>query len=115
LKYILFIVRVKDLEKRQKEFLKNVMELGELPEEEDLRSFLSSKGYTLYECKSCGKLIFHDGYEFWNLSECCDDNSKLVDDGLLCEVCYSKTFENLKHWIFFKPTWFKEVDFRLKE
>ncbi|MCS7308534.1 MAG: hypothetical protein NZ526_08320, partial [Aquificaceae bacterium] len=71
----------------------------------------SSKGCTLYRCLSCERLIFHDQHEFWNLSECCDDNSKLVEGGLLCEVCYSRTPENMKNWVFFRPTYYRDVDF----
>ncbi len=105
-------MKIDQLSNKQKEFLKTVFDLDHLPEDQDLESFLESKGCRLYRCKSCGKLIFHDNYEFWNLTDCCDDNSKLVEDGVLCEVCYSKTAENLKHWIFFRPTWVKDVDFR---
>uniref|UniRef100_A0A7C2ZHX5 Uncharacterized protein n=1 Tax=Hydrogenobacter sp. TaxID=2152829 RepID=A0A7C2ZHX5_9AQUI len=104
-------MRIREFEERQKEFLKNVFELENLPEDMELEEFLASKGCRLYECLSCGKLIFHDNYEFWNLTDCCDDNSKLTQEGLLCEVCYSKTPENLKHWVFFKPTYYKEVEF----
>ncbi len=35
----------------------------------------------------------------------------LMEGGLLCEVSYSKTPENLKHWIFFRPTYYKDVSF----
>ncbi len=106
-------MKIYELSEKQREFLKTVFEIQELPEEKDLEEFLSSKSCKLYQCKSCGKLIFHDNYEFWNLTDCCDDNSKLVDDGLLCEVCYSKTAENLKDWIFFRPTWVKDVNFKI--
>ncbi|MCS7170729.1 MAG: hypothetical protein NZ851_00265 [Aquificaceae bacterium] len=106
---------VKDLEERQKEFLKTVFELEKLPEEMELEDFLSSKGCKLYSCLGCEKLIFHDNYEFWNLTECCDDNSKLTEKGLLCEVCYARTPENLKDWIFFKPTYYKDVEFNIKK
>lgn len=105
-------MKINELSARQKDFLKNVFELEELPESMDLEAFLRSKGCTLYECLGCGKLIFHDNYEFWNLTDCCDDNSKLVEGGVLCEVCYSKTPENLKHWIFFRPTYYKDVEFK---
>ncbi|GBC88078.1 hypothetical protein HRbin13_00195 [bacterium HR13] len=109
---LLFDVRIHELTHQQKEFLKRILDVEELPEEEDVASFLSSKGFTLYECVGCGKLVFHDNYEFWNLSECCDDNSKLTKEGLLCEVCYSRSPENLKDWILFKPSWVKHVDFK---
>ncbi|MFN3976087.1 MAG: hypothetical protein ACK4LT_03385 [Aquificaceae bacterium] len=104
-------MKIGELEERQREFLKNIFELESLQEEMELEEFLSSKGCRLYRCLSCGKLIFHDNYEFWNLTDCCDDNSKLTQEGLLCEVCYSKTLENLKHWIFFRPTYYREVEF----
>ncbi len=104
-------MKIKELEHRQKEFLKNILEVDDLPEDMELEDFLSSKGYKLYECISCGKLILHDNYEFWNLTECCDDNSKLTEKGLLCELCYSKSPENMKHWIFFKPTYYKSIEF----
>lgn len=102
---------IKDLSEKQKEFLKNVFEVEVLPEEKDLKDFLEEKGCVLYECKGCGKLIFHDNYEFWNLTDCCDDNSKLVEDGVLCEVCYAKSPENMKYWLLFKPNWYQKVDF----
>jgi len=102
---------VRELSERQKEFLKTVFELEELPEDKELKEFLEERGCVLYECKGCGKLIFHDNYEFWNLTDCCDDNSKLVEGGVLCEVCYARTPENLKDWIFFRPAWYKRVDF----
>ncbi|MFN3598473.1 MAG: hypothetical protein ACK4VK_01875 [Aquificaceae bacterium] len=102
-------MNIKDLNQKQVEFLKTILEVEELPE--DLEGFLASKGYRVYECIGCGKLILHDNYEFWNLTDCCDDNSKLTERGLLCEVCYSKTPENMKHWIFFKPTYYKDVEF----
>ncbi len=104
-------MKLKDLSDKQKEFLKNVFELEDLPEDKDLEAFLEEKGCKLYECISCGKLIFHDNYEFWNLTECCDDNSKITPKGLLCEVCYSKSPENLKHWIMYRPPWAQKVDF----
>ena len=104
-------MRLSDLNRRQREFLKNVFEIENLPEDVDLNEFLESKGCKLYQCIGCGKLIFHDNYEFWNLTDCCDDNSKLVERGLLCEVCYSKSPENLKNWIFFRPNWIRSVDF----
>ncbi|WP_096600580.1 hypothetical protein [Hydrogenobacter hydrogenophilus] len=104
-------MKIRELTNQQKDFLKRILEVEDLPEGEDISAFLQLKGYTLYECINCGKLIFHDNYEFWNLSECCDDNSKLTDKGLICEVCYSKSFENLKDWVFFRPTWIKDVDF----
>ena len=106
-------MKVGDLSDKQKEFLKTVFELESLPEDEDLEAFLEEKGCKLYECISCGKLIFHDNYEFWNLTECCDDNSKITPKGLLCEVCYSKSPENLKHWIMYRPPWAQKVDFDL--
>ncbi|MCS7262584.1 MAG: hypothetical protein N3C13_04175 [Aquificaceae bacterium] len=106
-------MKIQELQPKQKDFLKTVFELEVLPEEEELEEFLRSKGCELYACLSCGKLVFHDHYEFWNLSDCCDDNSKLVEGGLLCEVCYSRSPENMKHWILFKPTYYKEVEFRL--
>ena len=102
---------IKGLSGKQKEFLKNVFELEELPEDKELKEFLEEKGSALYECKGCGKLIFHDNYEFWNIMDCCDDNSKLVEGEVLCEVCYARTPENLKDWIFFRPTWYQKVDF----
>ncbi len=101
-----------DLSERQREFLKNVFELEDIPEDKELEDFLKERGCELHECISCGKLIFHDGYEFWNLSECCDDNSKITPKGLLCEVCYARSPENMKHWILFKPSWFGNVEFR---
>jgi|GEM_PF-564220 len=104
-------MEIKELTQKQKDFLKNLFEIEELPEDMELEEFLASKGCKLYECLSCGKLVFHDNYEFWNLTDCCDDNSKLVEGGLLCEVCYSRTPENLKHWIFFRPTYYKDVSF----
>ncbi|NPB07944.1 MAG: hypothetical protein GXN96_03340 [Aquificae bacterium] len=103
---------IKELSPKQKEFLKNIFELEELPEEKELEEFLEERGCRLYSCKECGKLVFHDNYEFWNLSECCDDNSKLLPTGeLLCEVCYSKSPENMKHWFFYRPPWLQKVDF----
>lgn len=102
---------VRELSDKQKEFLKNVFELKELPEDTELRDFLKSMGCELYECIGCGNLVFHDNYEFWNLTECCDDNSKLTQRGLLCEVCYSRSPENMRYWISFKPSWYKDVDF----
>ncbi|HIQ30861.1 MAG TPA: hypothetical protein EYH49_01675, partial [Aquifex aeolicus] len=84
-------MRLGELSKKQKEFLRTVFEEEDLREDKELGDFLKERGCELHECISCGKLIFHDGYEFWNLSECCDDNSKLTDRGLLCEVCYSKS------------------------
>ncbi len=104
-------MKLSDLSKKQREFLRNVFELESLPEETDLEEFLTEKGCKLYECIECGKLIFHDDYEFWNLSECCDDNSKITPKGLLCEVCYARSPENMKHWIAFRPSWYKDVDF----
>lgn len=106
-------MKISELTKKQIEFLKNVLEEDILDLNQELEPFLSSKGYKLYNCKGCDVMIIHDNYEFWNLSECCDDNSKLTDDGLLCEVCYSKTYENLKHWVFFRPSHFKAVDFKM--
>ncbi|SHK19232.1 hypothetical protein [Thermocrinis minervae] len=106
-------MKLKELSEKQREFLKTTFELDELDQELELEDFLASKGCKLYNCLSCGKLIFHDGYEFWNLTDCCDDNSKLVENGLLCEVCYSRTPENMKDWIFFRPTWVKNVDFKI--
>jgi len=100
-----------ELSERQKEFLKTVFDLRDLPENKDLEGFLEEKGCRLYRCIECGKMIFHDEYEFWNLSECCDDNSTITHRGLLCEVCYARSPENLKHWILFKPQWHKNVDF----
>ncbi len=105
-------MKLGELSEKQLDFLKNVFELESLPTEEELEDFLNSKGCKLYTCESCGKLIFHDNYEFWNLDECCDDNSKLTDTGVLCEVCYSRTPENMKDWLFFKPSWYKDVDFQ---
>ncbi|RLJ70571.1 hypothetical protein BCF55_0847 [Hydrogenivirga caldilitoris] len=102
---------ISELSKKQRDFLKGVFELSELPEEAELREFLREKGCELYECMECGSLIFHDNYEFWNLSECCDDNSKLTQKGLLCEVCYAKSPENMKYWVAFRPSWYKDVDF----
>jgi len=104
-------MRIKELSEKQKEFLKTVFSVNELPEESELGGFISQKGCKLMECVSCGKLIFHDDYEFWNLTDCCDDNSKITERGLLCEVCYSRSPENLRHWIMFKPTWYKNVEF----
>jgi len=104
-------MRIAELSEKQKEFLKNVFELSELPEDRDLEDFLKERGCELYECIECGNLVFHDNYEFWNLSECCDDNSKLTPKGLLCEVCYSKSPENVRYWVMFKPSWYKDVDF----
>ncbi|ADC89602.1 hypothetical protein Thal_0970 [Thermocrinis albus DSM 14484] len=104
-------MRLSELSDRQREFLKNIFELDHLPDT-TLEEFLKEKGCHLMECLGCGCLIFHDGYEFWNLTECCDDNSKLVEGGVLCEICYSRSAENLKHWIFFRPTFVKEVDFK---
>ncbi|NPA32390.1 MAG: hypothetical protein GXO04_02050 [Aquificae bacterium] len=104
-------MKIKELSEKQKEFLKNIFEIDELPEEEELSRFLRERNCELYECLGCGKLIFHDNYEFWNLSDCCDDNSKLVRDGLLCEVCYAKSPENMRHWIMFLPSWYQRVDF----
>ncbi len=104
-------MRISELTERQREFLKTIFELEELPLEEEVESFLESKGCKLYTCDGCGKLVFHDNYEFWNLSECCDDNSKLTKEGLLCEVCYSRTPENMKDWLFFRPSWYQGVDF----
>jgi len=103
-----------ELSERQREFLKTVFEIEELPLDQELEEFLNSKGCKLYSCLGCGKLIFHDNYEFWNLTDCCDDNSKLVEGGLLCEVCYGKSAENLKDWILFRPTYMKPVEFRGK-
>ena len=102
---------IKELTEKQKEFLKNVFVVEELHEEKELEEFLKEKNCVLYECKGCGRLIFHDNYEFWNLTDCCDDNSKLVEDGLLCEVCYARSPENIKHWIFFRPQWYNRVEF----
>ncbi|MEN3033523.1 MAG: hypothetical protein ABDH18_00855 [Aquificaceae bacterium] len=106
-------MKITELTQKQIEFLKNVFEEDNLDITQDLEAFLNSKGCKLYRCKSCGVMVFHDNYEFWNLSECCDDNSKLVEDGLLCEVCYSRTYENFKSWVFFRPSHFRAVDFRL--
>ncbi len=105
-------MRLEELSERQREFLLNVFEIEDLPLGQELEDFLASKGCKLYSCLGCGKLIFHDNYEFWNLSDCCDDNSKLVDEGLLCEVCYGKSPENLKDWILFKPTYINSVEFK---
>jgi len=110
IKYI--SMKLGELSQRQRDFLKGVFELEELPLDQELEEFLKAKGCKLYSCLGCGKLIFHDNYEFWNLSDCCDDNSKLVDGGLLCEVCYGKSAENLKDWIFFRPNYVKVVEFR---
>lgn len=104
-------MKVGELNTKQKDFLKSLFEVEELPEDMELEVFLSSKGCRLYRCLSCGRLIFHDNYEFWNLSDCCDDNSRLVESGLLCEVCYSRTPENMKDWILFRPTYCREVVF----
>ncbi len=103
-------MEVGSLTERQREFLKSILEVEEI---EDIESLIRSRGYSLYQCVSCGRRILHDGYEFWNLTDCCDDNSKLVNNGVICEACYSKSFENLKDWILFKPTWMKDVEFRL--
>jgi len=107
-------MKVKELSQKQIEFLKTVFELEDLPLDQEVEEFLESMGCKLYQCLSCRKLIFHDNYEFWNLSDCCDDNSKLVADGLLCEVCYGRSAENMKDWIFFKPTYLKTVEFKGK-
>ncbi len=104
-------MRIGELSEKQKEFLKGVFELETLPEDKELVEFLKERGCELYECMECGSLVFHDNYEFWNLSECCDDNSKLTPKGLLCEVCYSKSPENMKYWVMFKPSWYGSVDF----
>ncbi len=101
-----------ELSEKQREFLKTVFELEDLPRDKELEEFLRERGCELHECVECGKLVFHDNYEFWNLSECCDDNSKLTERGLLCEVCYSKSPENMKYWIAFRPGWFNNVDFK---
>ncbi len=104
-------MKIRELSEKQVEFLKTVFELDSLPQDVELEEFLRSKDCVLYKCEGCGKLIFHDNYEFWNLSECCDDNSKLTETGLLCEVCYSKSPENMKDWLFFRPSWYQGVDF----
>ena len=104
-------MRISELSEKQREFLKNVFEVEELPQDMELSDFLKQKGCELYKCAECGKLVFHDNYEFWNLSECCDDNSKLTPRGLLCEVCYSRSPENMKHWVAFRPSWYKDIDF----
>ncbi|MEZ0360833.1 MAG: hypothetical protein ABWK04_02885 [Hydrogenobacter sp.] len=104
-------MRISELTQKQRKFLREVLGFENLPEDEHLDPFLGSRGFMLYRCNSCGKLIIHDGYEFWNLSECCDDNSKLMPEGVLCEVCYARSFENLKDWILFRPSWVKDVDF----
>ncbi len=99
--------------KEQIEFLSNVLE-QELTEENAL-DIINQKGYKLYECKSCGKLILHDNYEFWNISDCCDDNSKITEDGsLMCEVCYSKSVENMMSWLNRRPSWAHEVKFNIR-
>lgn len=94
-------MRISELSEKQREFLKNVFELLELPENMELEDFLKERGCELYECVECGNLIFHD-------------NSKLTSKGLLCEVCYSKSPGSMRHWIMFKPSWYKDVDFDLK-
>ncbi|MDQ7039009.1 MAG: hypothetical protein Q9N26_07430 [Aquificota bacterium] len=104
-------MKIRDLSERQREFLKNVFEMEELPLDKDLEEFLREKGCVLHRCISCGKMVFHDGYEFWNLSECCDDNSKITHRGLLCEVCYARSPENMKYWVFFRPSWYGNVEF----
>ena len=108
-------MRIGELSERQREFLKRVFEESSLQPDRELEDFLRSKGCELYECISCGSLVFHDNYEFWNLTECCDDNAKLTPRGLLCELCYSRSPENMRHWIMFKPRWYGNVDFERGE
>jgi hypothetical protein len=107
-------MQLRELSERQREVLKTVLEIEGLPLDQELEEFLNSKGCKLYSHIGCGKLIFYDNYEFWNLTDCCDDNSKLVEGGLLCEVCYGKSAENLKDWILFRLTYMKPVKFRGK-
>lgn len=109
------IMRIGELTEKQRDFLRTVFEEEYLPEDLELEEFLKGKGCELYSCISCGSLVFHDNYEFWNLTECCDDNSKLTPRGLLCEVCYSRSPENMKHWIMFKPQWHRNVEFEMGE
>ncbi|GAB6077374.1 hypothetical protein [Hydrogenobaculum acidophilum] len=102
-----------EFSKGQLEFLSNILE--QEVTNENIESILKAKNYKLYECKSCGKLILHDNYEFWNITECCDDNSKIMDDGtLMCEVCYSRSFDNMMSWLNRRPEWTKEVKFDIK-
>ncbi len=101
---------IKELSRKQIEFLEGIFSENP-PGEEELEDYLERKGCKLYQCISCQKLIFHDNYEFWNLTDCCDDNSKITPKGLLCEVCYARSPENMKHWILFKPSWYKNVEF----
>lgn len=99
-----------DLSEKQIDFLRAVLDSPNASLEELLK-IIEEKNYKLYNCELCGILILHDNYEFWNITDCCDDNSKLTENGILCEVCYSKSFENLKDWVFFKPDWAKPVKF----
>ncbi len=99
-----------EFNKDQLEFLSNI--LDQEITNENVLDIINAKSYKLYVCKGCDKIILHDNYEFWNITECCDDNSKILDDGsLMCEVCYSKSFENMLSWLNRRPEWAKEVKF----
>jgi hypothetical protein len=38
-----------------------------------------------------------------------------MDDGtLMCEVCYSRSLENMMSWLNRRPEWAKEVKFDIK-
>lgn len=98
----------------QIEFLSTILE--ENVNADNVLDIIDKKQYKLYFCKECEKLILHDNYEFWNITDCCDDNSKILEDGsLLCEVCYSKSFENALSWLKRRPEWAKEVTFDIKK
>ena len=104
-------MKLKDLSQKQREFLKGVFELEELPLNESLESFLRGRGYKLERCAICGSFIFHNSKEYWNLTECLDDNSRLTKEGLICELCYSNSPQHVKEWIFFKPPWIRNPKF----
>jgi len=102
-----------EFSKEQLEFLSNIFEQDVTNDNFD--EIIKAKNYKLYQCKNCGKLILHDNYEFWNITECCDDNAKIMDDGtLMCEVCYSRSLENMMSWLNRRPEWVKEVKFDIK-
>jgi hypothetical protein len=102
-----------EFSKEQLGFLSNIFEQDVTNDNFD--EILKAKNYKLYQCTGCAKLILHDNYEFWNITECCDDNSKIMDDGtLMCEVCYSRSLENMMSWLNRRPEWAKEVKFDIK-
>jgi hypothetical protein len=83
-------MQLRKLSEKQREVLKTVFEIEDLPLDQELEEFLNSKGCKFYSCLGCGKS------SYFTIT--------------MCEICYGKSAENLKDWILFRPT----VEFRGK-